>query len=161
MRDRQEGGATDIMTAGVSCVKCSILVCKKTHLAVCAPPLAIKAYSLGACDSSNGVPLQSPKGHVFVCTHSLASISTIVLCNLVQPEAKVHCLTLTYRHGKNCSKAIELFVILRLMFTLQTTAKSPPLWKKCTILFRRKKEPNGAFYSLLFCRGFILCHRKH
>lgn len=52
------------MPAGVSCVKCFLLV--KTHMAA-----LNKVIQAGACDSSNGVPLQPPKGHLSVHTHKL------------------------------------------------------------------------------------------
>lgn len=57
--DRQRCRETDLMPASVSCVKCSLLV--KTHMAA-----LNKVIQSGACDSSNGFPLQPPKGHLSV-----------------------------------------------------------------------------------------------
>lgn len=121
--DRQRGRATDIMPAGVSCVKCSILV--KTHLAVSTPLLAIKPYSLVLVTPLMVFHYSLPKD-LFLYMHTDCSQfppSYAILCHL-KPSALSGTNVYTW---KNRSILIKLFVILLLMFTLQMTAKALPL----------------------------------
>ena len=124
MRDRQGGRATDIMPAGVSCVKFSILV--QTRSAVCAPSLAIKTYSLVLVTPLMVFHYSLPKDlflHIHTACRSFPLSCYAILCN-PKPSA----LPDTFVHmWRKCSILIKPFLIHHLVFTLQMLFKSLPL----------------------------------